>query len=333
MRERYRPYGYESNSQTLRWVTAGLVLWIVAALWLAWSDRQTQNVLLRLEDEHGISTLPPADPTNFEALQTYAAREGIDCPSTQAILDSTPGCERVISISRAYADQEIWSTLALVAVIVALFFTAFQWGTLVHRAGRNLPPLKSMGQRIKPDSLVLWSVIAGAMTFVFGLVGFLAIMGALISIVLIVWKVLPGFVELFKASDPAASTENDQAWRAEGAVPGLVYVWLGAAAIAFLANPNIVKRFWLPNFIGSEGNTITNAVTALRWLIVADLILIAPAILAVLTLRELHRRQEERHTRVGKVIYEPPMPKDPLEELLDSEVKKREERRRRRSGQ
>ena len=39
MDERYEPYGYESNANLVRWITAGMALWIVVLLGLAFSDR------------------------------------------------------------------------------------------------------------------------------------------------------------------------------------------------------------------------------------------------------------------------------------------------------
>ncbi len=328
MRERYRPYSFESNSTTLKWVTAALAVWVVAALALAWSDRQTQRLVSRLADEQNVVTLPPSDPRDFTSILEFAAREGIPCTSELEIASLTPDCVRVLDASRQYGDQLIYGYLALAAIIGVMIFIAFQWSTMVHRASRNLPTLLASGQRIKGDSLVLWSVLAGAAMFVLAFAGIFSIVGALIGVVLIVWKVLPGFIELFKASDPDAGTGDDATWRDKGSVPQAVYVWIASVVLTFLFNPNTAGRFWLQFISSGDGNTIDHAITALRLHIVADLLLILPAALAIITLRELHRRQEARHALVGEITYTPPLPMDPLEELIQKEMKKKESRKR-----
>jgi len=44
----------------------------------------------------------------------------------------------------------------------------------------------------------------------------------------------------------------------------------------------------------------------------------------LLVVIELHKRQESRHVKVGKIIVTPPPPVDPLEEALKEGIRRKE---------
>gem|GEM_PF-463607 len=323
MRQRLQPYSYESNSGTLKWTVVGLVVWAVAAAALAWSDRDTVSTLIEFESQ-GIRSIPPTSILP-EELFKFASLEGIDCANQQDLAAPTPGCDRVLDIRLRFTQAQDRSDLIYVSLVVLLVVIAFPWGTLVHRAGRNLLTLKSNDQRVKPDSLVLWSVLSVAAFVVFAPFGPFVVVGGCVAILVLALKVLPGLIELSKGSDPAVRTDDGLAWKRDGTVSPSVYLWLVTVALAFILNPMSTLRFW-----SVAREDLSDLIVAVERLVWADLVLVLPAFTGIYMLLDLHRRQQARHARVGPLVVTPPKPVDPIEEELNKNIRVREQKDRNR---
>ncbi len=320
MRQRQQPYRYESNAAPLRWVIAGLVVWTVAVLALAWSDRQTASTLSRLEEE-GIRSVPSTSIA-FEDLLAFAKEERIDCSTAEDLQFLRADCGRLLDIRRDFAGTQDRANLMFATLAVVLIATAFAWGTFTHRASRNLLTLKSAEQRYRPDSIVLWVVLGTASFMPFVLFGSAVVAGSVVAILLLVWKVMPAFVEVFKGSDPAPGTGDETAWKEQGSAHPALYLWLIAVGLVLLVNPITVSRL-------TPRENLSELVTVVNHLVWADLLLILPAVAAIFMLWELHRRQEARHAMVGDIEVTPPRPRNPLEDELDRRIRQREQRRER----
>jgi hypothetical protein len=322
MRQRLQPYSYESNSGTLKWTVAGLIVWAVAAAALAWSDRATVSTLAGFEAQ-GIRSIPTTSIAP-EDLFAFASAEGIDCSSQQDLTAPTPGCDRLLDIRLSFARAQDRSDLIYVSLVILLVVIAFPWGTLVHRAGRNLLTLKSNDQRVRPDSLVLWSVLSVAAFVVFAPFGQLVVVGGCVAILVLALKVLPGLMELFKGSDPAVRTDDGLAWKRDGTVSPSVYLWLVTVAMAFVLNPLTTMRFW-----SVSREDLSDLIVAVERLVWADLVLVLPALTGIYMLVDLHLRQQAKRAKVGPLLVTPPMHVDPLEEELSRSVRTRNQKKER----
>lgn len=317
MRQRLEPYRYESNGSNLRWVIAGLLIWTVAAAALAWSDRQTASTLSKLGEE-GIGSIPPT-AIAFDDLLAFAKEEGLNCTTVEDLRSIRGECGRLLDVRADFAGTQDRANLMFAILAVTLIATAFAWGSFTHRASRNLLTLKSAGQRYGPDSIVLW-VVLGTMSFVvFLLFGSAVVIGSAVAITLLVWKVTPAFVEVFKGSDPSVGAGDENAWKQQGAAHPTVYLWLISAGLVLLVNPITVSRL-MPREDLSE---LVSVVNRLVW---ADLLLVLPAVAAIFMLLELHRRQAARRAMVGDIEVTPLRPRDPLQDELDKRMRQREQR-------
>jgi hypothetical protein len=322
MRQRLQPYSYESNSATLKWTVAGLIIWALAAVALAWSDRDTASRLNSFESQ-GIRGIPPTSIVP-EDLFAFAAAEGIDCATQADLAAPTPGCDRVLDMRLKFSQAQDRSDLIYISLVILLVVIAFPWGTLVHRAGRNLLTLKSNDQRVRPDSLVLWAVLAVAAFVIFSPFGPFVVAGGCVAILVLALKVLPGLMELSKGSDPAVKTDDGLAWKRDGTVSPSVYLWLATVALAFILNPMTTLRFW---FVSREN--LSDLIIAVERLMWADLVLALPALSGIYMLIDLHRRQQAKHAKVGPLVVTPPRPVDPIEEELSKHVRMREQKKER----
>ena len=182
----------------------------------------------------------------------------------------------------------------------------FAFGSFTHRASRNLLTLKSNDQGFSPEKGVFWFFIP-----VFNLVK--------------PWQV---YRELFRGSDPAVTTDDELAWKKKGRVPAIVNVWTGIFVVVSFYNLLTIRRVW-----NSVRETVDDVVVAHQRLIIADILLAALGIAAIIVVIELHRRQEARHALVGNITVTPPRPVDPLEEALKEGIRRKElENRKSRSG-
>ena len=176
---------------------------------------------------------------------------------------------------------------------------AFPYLSLVHRASRNLLPLKSEGQKHLPE----WSVLHH----------FIPICNFL----------RPGQVlsELYKGSDPDVTTDEPTAWKSAGKVRVIVYLWWILWVAGWIFNPITVPRF-------VNAQNLPELIDANDLLILSDVLLIFLGIVAVLMLRQLHVWQEMRFSRIGLITVTPPLPEDPLAVAL----RQQEEKQRKKDG-
>lgn len=276
MDKRYEPYGYESNANLARWVTAGMVLWILLLVGLVLSDRATASMLSRWEGE-GFTTAPP-ESLYLDDLFAYAEANGFACTSGEDIVELTPDCDLLISFSEEVAGAEDRSAGFTLAVVVLLLVLAFIFSLFTHRASRNLLPLKAEGQRFSPE----WAVAS----FYVPLVNLL--------------RPFQVFVELFGGSGPYRPGDDGRAWR-QSMPPAIVILWWMALLASIGLNP-VVLGFVLGEETLADART---AALAHAWIAAW---LMVPALLAILVVHALHRRQEARFGTVGPNVVSPPRP-------------------------
>jgi hypothetical protein len=292
MRARFDPYSYESNWKTLRWLIAFLGVWTVLSLALAFNDNQTASYLEELSDT-GLTTPPPGDIFPATVI-AYSKFEGIRCDSVEEVVTFTEPCQRVVDAQRGFNSRKDRGNLMFAGLIVALIVISFPFSTVIHRASRNLPTLKSSGQRFSPDSSVIWFFVP------------------IVNIV----RPAQAIMELFKASDPSASVNETEDWKRTGKIPAIAYIWALAWGAAFIFNPILVQRVFFP-----PGGTIEGTISTLQTTVWSDAILGVAGLFAILMVTALHLRQEARHAKVGQFVYTPPPPE------LDLIQQAREERK------
>jgi len=274
--ERYEPYGYESNAKHVLWITVGMVLWILLLVGLVFSDRATASMLSRWEAD-GFTAVPP-ESLHPDDLFPFAEEQGLACTSSEDVVAFTPDCERVLAFrsqSVSAGDRTSWFMLVLVLLLLVL---AFIFSLFVHRASRNLLPLKTEGQRFTPE----WAVACFYIP------------------VINLFRPFQVFIELFGGSRSYRPGEDPQAWK--GSLPPVVVVFWWMALLASVGLNPIVLRFVLANETLAEARsaTLTHA-----WV---DAWLIVPAIMAILVVHALHRRQEARFAAVGPHTVTRPRP-------------------------
>jgi hypothetical protein len=294
---RYEPYTYESNGSQLKWVVLALAAWIVVSLILAMHDRATSSYLTELRDQ-GIQSIPPSLQSSlidFQQIIDFAEKEGFACDPEADL--SSPGCIRLLEVQEEYVSLRNTGNLLFLGLMAVLVVNMFAFGALTHRASRNLPTLKSEKQGFAPERAVIWFFVP-----VFNL-----------------FKPWMVFREMFKASDPDVSTTDDTAWKTKGSVPTSVHAWAGIFIAVFIFNPRTIGWFWYP-----VRETIEDELLAQSRLIMADILLALLGAAAILVVADLHRRQEARHAKVGKVIVTPAPPVDSLEEALKEGIRRKE---------
>ncbi len=239
----------------------------------------------------------------------FSNTEGFDCPDGDASFDFFhrddtihPECGTVFDISSEFHQSQDRSRLIWLLVMLILLVVAFPYLSGIHRASRNLLPLKSEGQRDRPE----WAVLHH----------FLPILNLF----------RPGRVvrELFKGSDPRVTTEDVSAWKKQGRFHAIGILWWLLWVASLLFNPILI-----PRYVGIEN--LEDAVTVNRFFVLSDILLIILGIVALLMLRKLHAWQELRFEKVGPITVTPPLPPDPLQEALreQEEKEQREESDRR----
>ena len=212
----------------------------------------------------------------------------------EEVVTFTEPCQRVVDIQREFNSRKDRGNLMFAGLIVLLIIIAFPFSTVIHRASRNLPTLKSSGQRYSPDSAVIWFFVP------------------IVNIV----KPARSIMELFKGSDPSASVNETEDWKRTGKIPAIAYIWALAWGAAFIFNPILVQRVFFP-----PGDTIEGAISTLQTTVWSDAILGVAGLFAILMVTALHLRQEARHAKVGQFVYTPPPPE------LDLIQQAREERK------
>ena len=241
--------------------------------------------------------------TSYGLLE-FARQSGLDCPDVNAVVSTIsgegvrhPGCERAFSYAEDFQASQDRSRLIWLLVIFILIFVAFPYLSLIHRASRNLLPLKSEGQKHTPE----WGVLHH----------FIPILNLF----------RPGTVlrELYKGSDPEVSTDDVSAWKRAGKARAIVYLWWILWIAGWVFNPITVPRYVNPQ-------TLPEVINANDLLILSDVLLISLGVVAVLMLRQLHVWQEMRFEKIGLITVTPPPPVDPLAEALKNQEEKQREK-------
>lgn len=238
------------------------------------------------------------------ALLTFAEQAGLDCPSVDAIVDSISSlvseyldCDLAFTYAEDFQASQDRSRLIWLLSIFLIVAVAFPYLSLVHRASRNLLPLKSEGQKHLPE----WSVLHH----------FIPILNFF----------RPGqvFSELYKGSDPDVTIDEPNAWKSAGKVRAIVYLWWILWVAAWIFNPITIPRF-------VNAQTLPELIDANDLLVLSDVLLIFLGIVAFLMLRQLHVWQEMRFSRIGLITVTPPLPEDPLAVALRQQEEKQREK-------
>ena len=280
MDERYEPYGYESNANLVRWIAAGMAVWVLLLLGLALSDRATSSMLARWEAEG--FTDAPSESLHPEDLFAFAQAQGLACTAPEDVVNLGPDCERMLSFRSevtSAGDRGSWFTLALVALLLVL---AFVFSLFTHRASRNLLPLKAEGQRFSPE----WAVACFYVPF--------------INLV----RPFQVFIELFAGSGPYRAEQAAGTWK-RTMPPAVVIGWWMTVLASLVLNP-LVLGFMMADETLAEARA---ASSASAWV---DVWLIVPAVTATLVVCALHRRQEARFADVGPNTVTRPPPESPF---------------------
>ncbi len=289
--DRYKPYQYESNGKTIKWLGGILGLWIVLTLALFWADRSTIALYTRWRDDEGLTAIPP-NALNEDLIQ-FGHEQGINCETfaDQDFLaeDSNSPCVRLIGYLQEFRESSDSSAILFFFTIPLLIVASFVFGNFVYKAGRNLLTLHSGGQRFQPEMAVFWLFIPIANLF----------------------RPYQVFTEMFKASDPSVPPGAGKTWRNLGSSHILVYLWQVVFVSVLFFNPLTVLRLWFRN---REG--IDEAITAIWGLAVSDLILAMFGAVSFALAFFLYRRQDARRLAFG-VVTARPRRVDPLAEVIE----------------
>ena len=274
--------------------------------------QHVETIEEEVPDDQAVTTglaTPESEPVeictavwSYFRLLEFAKQSGLDCPNVNAILSSIstngldyPDCDRAFSYAEDFQGSQDRSRLLWLLTVFLVVFVAFPYLSLLHRASRNLLPLKSQGQKHTPE----WGVLHH----------FIPIMNFF----------RPGQVmmELYRGSDPDVPTEDETAWKKQGKVRAIVFLWWILWVAGWIFNPITVPRF-------VNAQSLEELISANDLLILSDVLLIVLGIVALLMLRQLHYWQEMRFAKIGLITVTPPPPADPLAEAL----KKQEEKQR-----
>ncbi len=174
-------------------------------------------------------------------------------------------------VSRTELDEALLIREGMSLVLFFVFIaTAVGFLMWIHRASRNLQSLGSHGQRFSPGWAVGWW---------FGP---------------IMWFFRPYQVmaEIWRASCPDALPGVD--WK-RGAVSALMAWWWGL----WIASWVIAIVLLVYGFEEGFYPDVTPSSATLSWYLLGDAITIAGGVLAIIVVRRITRRQEEKHIRVA----------------------------------
>jgi hypothetical protein len=335
LEQRFRPYTYESTRPLLRWLFLALLLFIAVAVLALVNDLKLRNAVDGWRNE-GLTAIPlpeedvaralivaPLDVSSQVCAEEmneqsiigdscrsmtrvfeFAAESGLDCSTNQQLASITESagviaadCERLIDVSSEFGSLNDWSSIATYGLVVALIIAAFPFSSFTHRSSRNLPTLKSEGQRVSPDRAVLWFFVP------------------LINL----YKPWQVFIELFRGSDPLIPHRGTDTtlWKKRGRISPAVFVWAGLWSTMLVFNPITVPRGWYR--VREDLADVSSTATALT---IANVVLIALGVAAILMANTLSKWQDRRRTLVGEITVVPPRPVDPLERLLSEGVRR-----------
>jgi hypothetical protein len=237
------------------------------ALITAWHDNNGAR-MLETWQARGFRTVP-AGQSSLNALVIFAAANGVACNSVSEIAAGTPECDRVIEFAAAVNDSESVGSIIFVAQLLNFIVLLFLLGSFVHRASRNLRPLKAEGQLFTPGWSVAWLFIPVA-NF---------------------WQALQVLGEIWRGSDPKRPANDTTSWHLTGRSPLISFWWLTVVASALLSPPLLTRLL--------ASGDIEARVTAANFLVWSDVLMVLPAIVGIILFRAIHGRQEARFAAVG----------------------------------
>lgn len=279
--EAQKPWGYESNRSTLLWLSVALTVWVVFALIAAWHDNRTANMIESWQ-ARGYRTVPVGQAT-INQLFEFAAVNGIDCDSTTELTAGTSECNQIIEFAGDVNDADSTSSIIFVGQLFALLVVLYFLVSFVHRASRNLRPLKSEGQKFTPGWAVGWILIP--------IVNF--------------WQPMQVFAEIWRGSDPAAPLDYQLTQHRGRRSPLISFWWLTVVASLLLSPPILVRAL-----ANADIQARIDAANLLTW---SDILMVLPAIIGLVVLRGIHNRQEARFAIVGPNLVKPLTPDEQAE--------------------
>ena len=190
-------------------------------------------------------------------------------------------------------DQMFWNDLREAAVALTKLFvfltTVVLFSMWIHRAYRNLPALGASRLEFSPGWAVGWFFIPFANLFY-------------------PYRVVK---EIWIKSDPEVDETESSFWQS-AITPPLIGWWWGVWIISNIAD-NIILRLSLRAEEPGELLLLSQAE------LVANALSIASALLAILVIRGIDQRQEERSKRFAHVHSPPPPPRfEPSSEIQSS---------------
>jgi uncharacterized membrane protein YeaQ/YmgE (transglycosylase-associated protein family) len=166
-----------------------------------------------------------------------------------------------ISLSEANANDSRQQVIGVVQV--GLFIaTGVMFCFWIHRAHKNLPAFGVQNLRFSPG----WAV------------------GGFFVPILNLVRPVQVVTEIWKASDPNAPTGTG--WQNAPGSPLIGFWWLAYVVSSLVGN--VAAR------LATNANTLSQIMTASQMTVASDFVSVGAAILAILVVREIDRRQEEK---------------------------------------
>ena len=176
-----------------------------------------------------------------------------------------------ITMAEAIASDNRQAAIG-VTYLILFIITAILFCMWIHRAHRNLPSLGVSGLRYSPG----WAV------------------GGFFVPILNLFRPFQVTTEIWKASDPIPDVNDSLAWQSAPTSPLVIFWWVLFLLSGFIGN--IVLQ------ISLQAETWSEILTA-SWLTFAmDFVYIPAAILAILVIRNIDRRQMEKSQRLASHV-------------------------------
>ncbi len=267
-----QPYRYDSNDRQILVIKILLVLWIGLAIASAVAQYREREAIADWEDTQ-FTSLPGDLSTN--GINIFLVDHKIICKSDPVTGDPIGVCGNAFDLgSRLDSARDlefgIFSGFLFLFVVISVMVASF-----AYQANRNLLTLKSEGQRFSATSAILWLFVP--------LFNFFK--GAQI------------FGEIWRGSDPDGSTDGGEEWKSRSS-KWWIDVWWITLAIVIMLNILFRTRF--------STNDIDDRLTLAWVVILSDLFMIIPAVLAYKSMNRIHEMQEKRHEIVGDHLAVPP---------------------------
>ncbi|MCH8221844.1 MAG: DUF4328 domain-containing protein [Chloroflexi bacterium] len=268
-----QPYRYDSNGRQILIIKIVLALWIILAIASALAEFNERRVLDRWADRGFIEA--PADKS-VNGLLDYAAEQGIPCTPDSQDGSLPEPCDRLFDFAHDLTGAQdlvfgFFSGFLFLFVVISVMVASF-----AYQANRNLLTLKTEGQKFSATGAMLWLFVP--------LFNFFK--GAQI------------FGEIWRGSDPEGNTSGGEEWKSRSSKWWIDVWWFTLALVIML---NILFR---TQFSSNE----IDARLTLAWLIiVSDIFMIVPAVLALKSMTAIHEMQEKRHEIVGPHLAVPPV--------------------------